>query len=79
MRRIATSLVAVAGGFMLFVQNAAAMHRTGNPDVSSGGFAWHTVALWSGIGIAIVLLGTWLMVEGRRHHWRPPHRPVTHT
>jgi hypothetical protein len=78
MRRIATSLVVVAGGFLLFVQDALAMHNVDH-RVTSSGFPWHTVGIWSGIGVGIVLLGTWLVAEGRRRHWHPPHRPVTHT
>jgi hypothetical protein len=77
-RRIATTLVAVAGGLLLFVPDALAVHNIDHTNASSG-FPWHTVGLWGGIGVGVVLLGTWLMVEGRRHHWHPPHRPVTHT
>ena len=83
MRRIVTSLVAVAGGCLLFAQDALAMHvegsMYGSSTASSSGFPWNTVALWGGVGVAVVLLGTWLLVEGRRHHWHPPHRPITHT
>lgn len=80
MRRIATSIVVVAGGCLFFAQDALAKHiEYSGASSSSSGFPWHTVALWGGIGVGIVLLGTWLLVEGRRHHWHPPHRPVTHT
>ncbi len=75
MRRIAAVFVTAAGGFLLFVEDAFAMHDVGHADVSSG-IQWGTVALWTGIGVGIVLLATWLMVEGRRHHWALPHRPV---
>lgn len=75
MRRIATTLVTAAGGCLLFAQDAFAMHDFGHRDISSG-IPWDTVALWSGIGVAVVLVAVWLMVEGRRRHWLPPHRPI---
>jgi len=78
MRRMAMTIVAVAGGFSLFVQDAFAMHNFGHRSFSSG-FPWETVALWTGIGVGIVLLGTWMVLEGRRHRWLPPHGPVHHT
>jgi Na+-driven multidrug efflux pump len=74
-RRIVTTIVAAAGGFLLFVPNAFAMHNLDHRTFSSG-VDWGSVAIWTGIGVGIVLLATWLVVEGRRHHWVPPHRPV---
>ena len=77
MLRFATLLVALAGGAMVFVQDALAMHDVGHRTVTtSSGWPWDTIGLWSGIGVAIVLVAAWLAFEGRRHHWLPPHRPV---
>ena len=77
MARLATIVVAVAGGLLLFVEDALAMHDLGHRVTSSSsGFAWDTFGLWMGIGVAVVLLVVWLAYEGRRHHWLPPHRPV---
>ncbi len=74
MRRFAASVVAVAGGAMLFVPNALALHNYGHP--TPGGFPWETVVLWGAIGIGVVLLAAWFGLEARRHHWLPPHRPI---
>ncbi len=75
MRRIAVTFVAAAGGYLLFVQDAVGMHNVDHRDISSGVQAG-TVALWAGFGVGIVLLATWLFIEGRRHHWHPLHKPV---
>lgn len=78
MARLVATLVGVAGGFMVFAQDALAMHKEGYtaPAASSGGFPWSTVGMWAGIGLGIVLVAAWVAAEGRRHHWHPPHRPV---
>jgi hypothetical protein len=76
MARVAKILAGVAGGFMVFVPDALAMHDVGHRTVSTSSVPWDTIGLWSGIGVAIVLVVVWLAFEGRRHHLLPPHRPV---
>jgi hypothetical protein len=77
MARLVTALIGAAGGFMVFAQDALAMHKEGSTaSASSSGFPWATVGIWLAIGLGIVLVVAWVAAEGRRHHWHLPHRPV---
>lgn len=77
MARLTAVFVGVVVGAMVLASDALAVHNLGHPAVSSG-IPWDTVALWGGIGVAVVLLAAWLAFEGRRRHWLSPHGPVPH-
>ena len=78
MRRIATTFLVVVGGFLVFAQDAwAGPFPDGyGRSASSFGAPSHTVGLWAAIGVGIVLVVAWLVYEGQKHEWHPPHRPV---
>lgn len=78
MRRIATTLVGVVGGFLLFAGDALAGPFPDGYGRSATSFSApsQTVGLWAAIGVGIVLTVAWLVYEGQKHEWHPPHRPV---
>jgi len=76
MRRSWRTLWIAVAAFTLGTADALAMHAPGGGGTTSGGFPWDTVLIWSGIGVGIVLVLAWFAVEGQRHHWHVPHRPV---
>jgi hypothetical protein len=75
MRRFWTTLGVAVVALVLGTPDALAMHSAGG-TTPSGGFPWDTVLIWGAIGVGIVLVLAWIAVEGRRHHWHLPHRPV---
>lgn len=77
MRRSLTTLGTVIASFAVSAPAAWAMHApSDNAKSTSSGFPWHTVLIWGGIGVGVVLVATWTIVEARRHHWHIPHRAV---
>ena len=77
MRRIWSALGAALVA-LVAAPAAAALHYGGGQagTTTGGGFPWETVLIWCGIGVGVALIALWAVAEGRRHHWRLPHRPV---
>lgn len=77
-RRLAFGVVLFSSIVFATADGFVAMHGPGNSisNSPSSGFPWHGVLIWAAIGVVIAFVLTRLVLEGRRHHWHLPHRPV---